>query len=174
MTTPVFALFLMKTPSFLLLEVRRSRASLQAGSRRGQFPCRRHRGADACSDSTTHGASQKCFLFSQSVKILFLKLINLSHLLAVFQGHGYTSEQSAQALNAHKSVKKALHFLRNLNHQPGEFSRNKVTLRRDKTLASTRFSAALSANVSSSLSPKPRNAAESAVRDKRSPPASQK
>lgn len=67
------------------------------------------------------------------MQILSLKLNKVNHVLAVFQGYGYTLEQSAKALNTHKSVKKALHFLDGLNHQPGEFSCSKVTFRCDKT-----------------------------------------
>lgn len=47
--------------------------------------------------------------------------------LAFSQDHGFTSEQSAHALNTHKSVGVALHFLVHSTHQPGEFSWSKVT-----------------------------------------------
>lgn len=67
------------------------------------------------------------------MQILTLQLNKVNHLLAVFQGYGYTLEQSTKALNTHKSVKKALHVLGGLNHQPGGFSCSKVTFRCDKT-----------------------------------------
>ena len=55
----------MKTLSFLPLEVRRSRESLQAGSRSGQFPGGCLAGADARSDSASHGVCQTCFLLNK-------------------------------------------------------------------------------------------------------------
>lgn len=49
-------------PSFLPSEVRRGRASLQAGSPGGRFPCRRSPGADARPDGTSHGVCSNWFL----------------------------------------------------------------------------------------------------------------
>lgn len=87
-------------------------------------------------------------------------------MLVSFQEYGYTSEESVQALNTHKSVKNALHFLTNSNHHPGEF----LTFESDKlpALSINMFSTAVSANLSSASSLNPHG--KPAVQDKPSGP----
>lgn len=50
----------------------------------------------------------------------------------LFQVYGYTSEQSAHALTARRSVRAALLFLGSQNQQPGELSCSQVAFRCDQ------------------------------------------
>lgn len=76
---------------------------------------------------------QSFFSRRRAIETPLSKLNNLRRVLAVFQGYGYTAEQSARALSAHKSVKKALHFLGSLNQQAGESRWREVPFRCDKS-----------------------------------------
>lgn len=55
-------------PSFLSAEVRRSRASLQAGCGSGRFLCRRRPRAHACSDSAIDGGDPETARNANAVK----------------------------------------------------------------------------------------------------------